>query len=250
MFRSLRGRLLLAGVLGALAAPGVAGACSLTQYRDSGRYVGGDLATQVAARAEMIQIVTVAARHTVTRTFSRGDFYLRFGDMELPDDYPEYIDFFAFELRPVETLKGAEPVDPLFFEHSLRVGGYDQTEFPTNSREDDSEGRAFNSLPGWLFDRPGHDGFAFHGASEHSGLGGGPCNPPYALEVGQTLVALRMSDGQLYPADGAFPLGIDVEFRDGQNQRRRFQINMQSLVPISGADDPFVVRLKAALAAQ
>ena len=250
LFRSLRGCLLLAGALGVLSAPGVAGACSPTQYRDSGRYVGGDLATQVAARADMIQIVTVAARHTVTRTFSRGEFYLQFGDMELPDGYPEYIDFFAFELRPVETLKGAEPVDPLFFEDSLRIGGYDQAEFPGRSREDASEGRAFNSVPEWLFDRPGHNGFAFHGASEDSGLGGGPCNPPYALEVGQTLVALRDSTGRLYPADGAFPLGIDVEFRNGQNQRSRFHINMQSLVPISGPDDPFVVRLKAALAAR
>lgn len=237
-------------MLSLLSVPGVADACSLRQYRDDGHYVGGDLATQIAAKAEMIQIVTVAARHTVTRTFSRGDFYLQYGDMELPDGYPEYIDFFAFELHSVETLKREEQPDALFFESSLRIGGYDQADFRALSRQQAGESRALNSLPQWLFERPGHDGYAFIGASEYSGLGGGMCSAPYALEVGQTLVALRKSDGRLYPAEGAFPLGIDVEFLDGQNERRRFQVNMQSLVPVSGADDPFVLRLKAALAAQ
>jgi hypothetical protein len=55
--------------------------------------------------------------------------------------------------------------------------------------------------------------------------------------------------GRFYPAEGAFPLAIDVEFRLSQSRRsERFAFNLQSLVPIDGDADPFLTRVRQAMA--
>lgn len=227
-----------------------AAACSLVSFRDNGQYVGGDLTAQIAAKADTIQIVTVKTRRLVHRTFTQGEWYLQFGDTDVPEGRPEYTDVFAFELEPVETLKvGGSPVDFLY-EKELRIAGYDPGVFGSTPQGESSVPASHpNSLPVWLLERPGDGGYAFIGAAEGSGLGGGECAEPYFLEVGQTLVALRDSLGRLYPADGAFPLPIEAEFRLPNGRANKVTLNMQSLIPINGPDDPFLGRLRLALAA-
>lgn len=224
-------------------------ACSLFHHADNGRYVGGDLVTQVAAKAELIQIVRVRAKHIVTRTYSLGGWYLDTGETDVPDHYPEFVDQFVFELEVIDTLKGALTADNWLVDRNLRMLGYDATVLNVVAAPAPSEARPHpNRLPGWLLDRPGDGGYAFIAANENSDLSLGSCALPYILEVGQTLVALRRSDGRLYPSDGAFPLRIDVEFNTGERRRRREHLTMQSLIPVTGADDPFVTRLNEAIA--
>lgn len=228
-----------------------AAACSLVSYSNNGRYIGGDLASQISTKADTIQIVRVTAKHLVRRTYSRGAWYVDFGDFDVPNDRPEFTDEFVFELSVVETLKDGPRPPEFLYENSPRILGYDRSAFRdliADASEDVDTQSHPNSLPIWLLDRPGDHGYAFIGAAEGSGLGGGECSSPYMLDVGQTLVALRDSMGRLYPAAGAFPLEIDVEFATGQRRNRRFALNMQSLVPVSGPDDPFVGRLRQALA--
>lgn len=227
-----------------------AAACSLVSYTNNGRYIGGDLTSQISTKADTIQIVRVTAKHLIRRTYSRGEWYLNFGDFDVPNDRPEFTDEFVFELSVVETLKDGPRPEEFLYESSPRILGYDRSalrDLIADASEDVDAQSHPNSLPIWLLDRPGDDGYAFIGAAEGSGLGGGECFSPYMLDVGQTLVALRDSMGRLYPAVGAFPLEIDVEFATGQRRNRRFALNMQSLVPVSGLDDPFVARLREAL---
>jgi len=228
-----------------------AAACSLVSYTNNGRYIGGDLASQISAKADTIQIVRVTARHLVHRTYSRGSWFLEFGDFEVPEYQPEFIDQFVFELSVVETLKNETPAGGLFYERSPRILGYDMLLWSTLTSEEGEGGDPVphpNKVPIWLMDRPGDGGYAFIGASADSGLGLGECARPYMLEVGQTLVALRDQHGRLYPPSGGFPLEIDVEFQTEARRARRFGMNMQSLVPVTGPDDPFVLRLREALA--
>lgn len=234
--------------IGAVAAGGTADACSLVSYSDNGRYLGGDLLAQVTAKADTIQIVKVSAKHLVSRTYTDGDWYLRFGDTSVPAGMPDYTDEFVFELDPVETLKIGSGSSGPVYENHLRIRGYGPEALQGWGEEETQSAFRPNALPDWLLERPGNDGYAFIGASDDAGLGGGECSSPYVLEVGQTLVAFRDSLGRLYPASGAFPLEIDVEFRAGR-QKRRFNLNMQSLVPIAGPDDAFVAHLRQALAA-
>lgn len=228
--------------LAAVSVGGAANACSLVRFGDNGQYVGGDLPTQIAAKADTVQIVRVVGKYLVRRTYSEGEWYLSFGNTEVPEGYPEFIDEFVFALEPVETLRrGADPTD-FAYERDLRIRGFGPVAAerlpPAHP----------NALPGWLSESPGRDGYVFIGASEHAGLGGGECAGPYMLEVGQTLLAFRDSIGRLYPSSGAFPLKIDVSFLTNQRQREEFAINMQSLIPISGSDDPFVASIREALA--
>jgi len=205
------------------------------------------LLAQATAKADTIQIVRVSAKHLVSRTYTEGDWYLQFGDTNVPAGSPEFIDEFVFELEPIETLKVSSVGPDYVYENNLRIRGYGPEAL--GSFGEDTQGEFHpNALPDWLLDRPGDDGYAFIGASKDAGLGGGECFSPYVLDVGQTLVAFRDSLGRLYPALGAFPLEIKVEFRAGR-QKRRFNLSMQSLVPIAGPDDAFVAHLRQALAA-
>lgn len=232
---------------------GAAQACSLVSFADNGRYVGGDLVSQISTKADTIQIVRVTARHLVHRTYTRGSWFMDFGDFDVPDDRPEFIDQFVFELSVVETLKSQAPPIDFLYENRPRIMGYDRSALSGTGGEHDEAAEAGphpNSLPAWLFERPGDGGYAFIGASDHSGLGTGECSSPYFLEVGQTFVALRDSLGRLYPAAGAFPLEVDVEFLTGNRRTDRFALRMQSLVPVSGPEDPFVIRLRQAVASR
>jgi hypothetical protein len=220
----------------------------LVRYADNGRYVGGDLVTQIAGKADVIQLVRVTEKRIVTRTYSLGRWYLEFGETEIPDHQPEYVDHFVFTLEAVESLKGTLDAEPWLIEPVPRVLGYDTSVVGSGAYPVSPEGRRHpNSLPAWIFDRPADGGYAFIGASEDAGLGGGECFSPYLLEVGQLFVALRMSDGRLYPPGGGFPLEIDVELVPQEGPRRRESINMQSLIPIASADDPLVGSLRRAV---
>jgi len=230
-------------------APEPARACSLQHYADDGRYVGGDLVAQVAAEADLIQLVRVTQKRIVTRSFTLGDWYLRFGDTEMPADRPEYIDHFVFTLEGFDTLKGELDSEPWLLEDPLRVVGYEFSLFGSGAYPVPLEGRRHpNSLPAWFFDHPADRGYAFIGASEDAGLGGGECASPYFLEVGQIFIALRMSDGRLYPSGGGFPLEMDVELSTEGGGRRREALNMQSLIPITAPDDLLVSNLRRAVA--
>ncbi|HZW15921.1 MAG TPA: hypothetical protein VFF66_06665 [Brevundimonas sp.] len=230
------------------AAPEAARACSLQHYVDNGRYVGGDLIAQAAAKADLIQIVRVTQRRIVTRYYTLGDWYLQFGDTEVPADRPEYIDHFVFTLESVDTLKGELEEEPWLLEDPLRVLGYDFSLFGGEAYPASLEARRHpNSLPEWAFDRPADRGYAFIGASEDAGLGGGECARPYFLEVGQLFIAFRRSDGRLYPPGGGFPLEIDVELSTEDGRRRRKTLNMQALIPVLSPDDTLVLRLRGAV---
>lgn len=233
---------------GLIAASPVAVACSLVEFRDNGRYVGGDLVSQIANKADTIQIVQVTDRYLVNRAYSLGRWYLGSGDTDLPANYPEYIDQFAFAFDVVETLKMDGDPDYFIYDKELRIVGYEMAVLEPDPEVLGSPHP--NRLPSWLMDRPGDDGYAFIGANPDAGLGGGECSMPYFLEVGQQFVALRDSLGRLYPASGAFPLVLETEFLTGSRRRERLPLNMQSLVPISGPADPFVSRLRQSVAAR
>ena len=246
--RSL-GRVLAAATVLATASFGQpASACSLVRHSDNGRYLGGDLITQIGAKAEVIQVVRVRAKHIVTRTYSLGSWYLDTGEMDVPDRYPEYVDQFVFELEVIDTLKGTLASEPWLVDKAPRVLGYETTVFGSGAYPvPPPEGAPHpNRLPDWLFDGPAVAGYAFIGADDNAGLSGGECASPYFLEVGQTLIALRRSDGRLYPAGGGFPLEIDVDFANERGRRERGHLNMQSLIPITGSDDPLLDRLRQA----
>lgn len=225
-------------------------ACSLVHYADNGRYVGGDLATQIAAKTDLIQLVRVTEKRIVTRTYTLGSWYLQFGTTDIPEHQPEYIDRFVFTLEAVDTLKGALDEKPWLLEATPRVEGYDFSVFASSDHSAVPEGDGLhpNRLPEWVLSRPADDGYAFIGASQDAGLGSGECFSPYFLEVGQVFIALRRSDGRLYPPTGGFPLEIDVELVPERGSRRREALNMQSLIPVSGPEDPFLRVLQQRLA--
>jgi len=246
--RALGRVLAAAAVLATASFAQPAPACSLVHHLDDGRYRGGNLITQIAAKAEVIQVVQVRAKHIVTRTYSLGSWYLDTGELDIPDRFPEYVDQFVFEFEVIDTLKGALASEPGLIDKNPRILGYESTVFGSGAYPvppPDSVPHP-NRLPDWLFDRPAVDGYAFIGADEDAGLGGGECASPYFLEVGQMLVALRRSDGRLYPASGGFPLEIDVDFATERGRRERGHLNMQTLIPITGMDDPFLGQLRQA----
>jgi len=179
-----------------------ADACTLVGYADSGRYVGGDLATQIARKADTIQLVRVTARHLYRRTYSEGESYLQFGPGEVPDNRPDFVNEYVYELAVVETLKGAAQAGSEYYENHPRILGYDAGEWRDFYRQHDATSlipERFNALPDWLTTQPGHDGMAFTGgAEEGAGLGSGQCNGPYFIEVGQAFIVFRDSMGRLY----------------------------------------------------
>jgi len=182
----------------------------------------------------------------VSRTYTAGKWYLDFGYHEVPAHLPEYTDEFVFELEPVETLRVSDYASDLMYESNLRVRGFSPAALDRFGSAKPQSDLHPNAIPDWLLERPGDNGYAYAGASEYAGLGGGECNPPYVLELGQTLVAFRNTNGNLYPISGAFPLEIEVEFSDSRG-KQHFKTRLQSLIPISGSDDPIVARLRAAL---
>ena len=200
-----------------------ASACSSVKFADNGRYVGGDLITQIARKANTIQIVTVTERYLVSRSYSLGWWYLSYGDTDLPPEFPEYRDEFAFKLEVVETLKMEADPDHPIYNSSLRIEGSDSVwgeDIPAGAGDFDHP----NRLPPWLLERPGDDGYAFAAANPN----GGTCAMGYVLEVGQQFLALRDSVGRLYPASGAFPLEIDAEFRWQAGRTERLRLNIRS----------------------
>lgn len=233
--------------LGVVMSPSAALACSLVEFQDDGRYVNGNLIAQIARKADTIQIVRVTHKYLVHRAYSLGGWYLNYGDTDLPADYPEFTEQFVFGFEVDQTLKMEGDPNHVIYDDEPRVLGYDTSVMGDQSGAAPGGFSHPNQLPPWLTQRPGNEGYAFQGADQTSGLGGGQCSPPYVLEVGQQFIALRDSLGRFYPASGAFPLEIDAEFRWQSGRTERLPLRMQSLVPISGPDDLFVQSLRAAI---
>lgn len=218
-----------------------AAACEYVRYADNGRYVGGNLITQIARKANTIQIVTVTEQHLVSRSYTRGWWFLNYGNTDVPPEFPEYTDYFAFRLDVVETLK--IEADDFPYNSVLRLEASDVSRWNEFADHENKELLHPNQLPPWFIERPGDNGYAFVAEKWH----GQDCNIGYVLEVGQQFVALRDSSGRLYPASGRRALELDVEFGSRTGQTEQFSLNMQSLIPISGPDDPFVLSLRAAI---
>ncbi|MBO9502691.1 hypothetical protein [Brevundimonas sp. A19_0] len=235
-------------ILSAVAWIGVTGtapaaACEFRRFPDNGRYVGGNLISQIARKADTIQIVIVAEQYLVTRDYTRGRWFLDSGTTDVPPEVPAYRDYFAFGLQVTETLKMEADPDRFPYQSGIRVHGFD-----TNGWDEEIDPRSENflhpnHLPSWFLERPGNNGYAFFAESWYDR----DCATGYVLEVGQQFIALRDSSGRLYPASGAFPLEIDVEFGSRSGRPEQFPLNMQSLIPISGPDDPIVTSLRAAI---
>jgi hypothetical protein len=236
----------LALVLTAIAGIGVAGsspaaACEFHRFPDNGRYVGGDPISQIARKANTIQIVTVAEQYLVSRAYTRGGWFLDHGNTNVPPEFPEYWDYFAFRLDVLETLK--IEADDFPYDSVLRLEASDTARWNKFVDHDSEEILHPNQLPEWFLERPGDNGYAFVAEKWH----GQDCATGYVLEVGQQFVALRDSSGRLYSASGARALELDVEFGSRSRRPEQFPLNMQSLIPISGPDDPIVTSLRAAI---
>ncbi|WP_370238451.1 hypothetical protein [Brevundimonas sp.] len=235
-------------ILSAVAWIGVAGsapvaACEYRRFPDNGRYVGGNLISQIARKADTIQIVIVAEQYLVNRRYTRGWWFGNYGTTDVPPEVPAYSDDFVFGLEVTETLKMEADPNRFPYEAGIRVYGSDTREWDD---EIDPRSENFlhpNHLPPWFLERPGNNGYAFVAESWYNR----DCATGYVLEVGQQFIALRDSSGRLYPASGAFPLEIDVEFGARSRRPEQFPLNMQSLIPISGPDDPLVTSLRAAI---
>lgn len=235
-------------ILSAVAWIGVAGsapvaACEYQRFPDNGRYVGGNLISQIARKADTIQIVVVTEQYLVNRSYTRGWWFMNWGSTDVPPEFPAYSDEFAFGLEVTETLKMEADPDRFPYQSGIRVHGSD-----TNGWDEEIDPRSENflhpnHLPSWFLERPGNNGYAFVAESWYDR----DCAIGYVLEVGQQFIALRDSSGRLYPASGAFPLEIDVEFGSRSGRPEQFPLNMQSLIPISGPDDPLVTSLRAAI---
>ncbi len=209
-----------------LAAAGEARACVLGIAPESRAYVGGDLPTQIAQKASVIQIVRVASRAELEGSGGA-----------VPRQPPNGT--FKFRLVPVETLKADLTLwdrdRPLEFEGYAGKQRYFWRKFPPMPwDEPKSDLSPPLDSPPELALYPTELGYT------------NSCQNGMSLQLGDLYVALRSESGALYSTsmnvDQSLRLHADVSF-DG---RRRKQI-IPSLIPISSISDPIVLRLKKAL---
>lgn len=209
-------------------------------FRDGGRYVRGDLVTQIAERAQTIQIVRVVHRMPIG-VDSRGS------------------RIHAFQFEVIETLaqrrNGRAP-------GPFSLDGYERIRsVPTRDgfRTRD-EGEVW--LPPEALDRPGGaDGYFMLQTPGPEHLSRSSCDLPMYVELGEEFVVLRQSNGQLYAFDrflvpgdhdeqGAAPLPIYYSY---DAHSRTLSSNAEvtvapPLVRIESRQDAFLVRLRVALA--
>jgi hypothetical protein len=139
-------------------------ACSLQQFADNGRYVGGDLVVQAVRKADTIQIVRAESRRLFRRTYSDGQWFLQFGRNDVPEIMTEYVDEFVYEFVVVETIKGGPNINPDFYEQPPRIRAYGLPEWRDFYRRrnlDSTTDFRPNALPEYVLITPGHDGYVF-----------------------------------------------------------------------------------------
>jgi hypothetical protein len=225
-----------------LAAPD-ASACSLaTVFRDGGRYVGGDLVTQIAERAHTIQLVR--AVHRMPIGADQGGEHTYAFQFEVVATLVHQDTFWPWDRQPVPgafSLDGYESLRSLLTPNGFRT--MDEVEI---------------WLPRDALDQPGTlDGYLQLHAPGPVHLNRGSCGWPMRVELGEQFVALRDASGRLY----AFPdWGVSSEnAQPNQPLRIRFAYAPDSgvvestasppLIRIESRHDPILARLRNALIA-
>lgn len=235
-------RIAAAAALVAMLLTPSAWACSMSPvFRDGGRYLGGDLVTQIAERAQTIQIVRAVHRMPISVGSPRSE------------------RVYAFQFDVVATLAQRSP-GPSPGPFSL--DGYERVRsVPTRDgfRTPDP-GEVW--LPPEAVDRPGDaDGYRRLQIPGPEHLSRGSCDLPMYVELGEEFVVLRQADGQLYAFDrfaipgeddeqGAEPLPIYFSYMPisrSIDPTTGEMIPAPPLVRIESRDDAFLVRLRAAL---
>ncbi|MCX7357707.1 MAG: hypothetical protein NT015_06145 [Alphaproteobacteria bacterium] len=210
-------------------------------FRGGGRYVGGDLVTQIAERAQTIQIVRVVHRMPIGAD-SRG------------------ATIYAFQFEVIETLaqrrNGLAP-------GPFSLDGYERIRsVPTHDgfRTRD-EGEIWLSPE--ALDRPGGaDGYFILQTPGPEHPSRSSCDLPMYVELGEEFVVLRQSNGRLYAFDrflapgdhdeqDTVSLPIYYSYHASSRNTRSSSAEVTvapPLVRIESRQDAFLVRLRAALA--
>jgi len=221
-----------------------ASACSMAPvFRDGGRYVGGDLTAQIAETAETIQIV---------RAVHRMPIGVAPGDRRI----------YAFQFEVVATL--AHPAAFWPWDRRAAPGAFSLDGFERIRSVPTPDGyRTQDAVEIWLprdaVDRPGTlDGFWQLHAPGPVHLNGSSCGWPMHVELGEEFVVLRQASGALYAFESF--ANLDLVEEGAQPLLIAFAYNAHSqvidtnpappLVRIESRDDPFLVRLRAALASE
>lgn len=225
----------------ALLASSRADACSTARvFHDGGRYVGGDLPTQIAARAYTVQLVQARRGTQIGRTPETNGCCL-----------PPLEPIFRFSFVVLETLADRDWIIPLALGRSTAPSAFQLDAFQRPHADDETAEPWM--LPSML-DRPGSDdGYYALRAPAPVSLSGGSCGWPMWIEEGDLFVALRARDGELYAFAGP---GVDdsreplmVEFSYRPQSRLIERANIPPLLRITGRDDPVYIRIREALLA-
>lgn len=245
-------------------------ACVPATFSDAGRYIGGDLPTQIASKAATIQVVRATGRHLISRTDNMAERFAVTGEWPNESEYApawaegRYRETYVYEFRVVETLKGG----------AFRPSGWDHADIlriraRPFEEEHSSDIRAAYQRP-WIFplsrlDAPG-DPFADRPpgaqrpASESTYAsfpldlapagGGDDCVPEFRLAIGDSYLVLRDEDGRPYFArneDYRRVGGLPIEAQFGDNPGTHITFYAPALVRIDGPRDPYLARVRAAL---
>jgi len=248
-----------------------ADACIPLVLRDQGRYVGGDLAEQIARKAATIQIVRATERHLLSRTDRSAEAFYASGEWPDESEYEpmwapgryRYVYVYVFEV--IETLKGGEFQRDVVDQGLLRIMSEPLEE------EHSSDIRDVFERP-WIFplsrldvpgarldpDVPPGATIRNRGALKYAALPmdyrpagqGGDCTGEFRLAIGDTYVVLRNEHGRPYFAGAGPELGgglpIEAQFGDG-TATQKMTLHAPALVRLSGPDDQYLIRLRDAL---
>ncbi len=248
-----RAVVLIALLVASSVTPDEARACSPARWPDNGRYVGGDLATQIAAKADTIQLVRVRERHLLSRIDNRVEYFQRVGrwpderDIGVPRARYRQVYLYLFDV--VESLKGRDIFDHRYAGDPIRITAY-------AAEEADEPGARWWASQPWvsesLLSAPGISHMnALPVPQPAEGLD--TCQPRVLLELGAYYLVLRDRTGRVYfrhefgalynnEDDG----GLSVTVAVGQSTP--FTIDAPPIAHVSGADDPYVTALRAAVA--
>lgn len=195
-------------------------------FHDGGRYVGGDLAAQIADRAVTVQLVRVAHR------------------MPMGGEHEGAV--IAFQFHVIATLARGWGSSSLY----RNLPG----DFSLAAFERPHSRQAEVWLRADALDRPGSsEGYLQLGAPAPANLSGHRCGWPMEIALGEEFIALRDTRGGLYAFTGrvgdqsAPPLLIDFVY--SPTQRAIHSLDAPPLIRIEGQRDPIYLRIRDALAA-
>ncbi len=215
-----------------------ADACVPLTYADDVRYVGGDLAEQIAREAHTIQVVEVRSRHLLSRHFSSAEIFWNRGQRPNPSAAERYRDIYVFELFPVETLKGGVDTST-----PIRARGLDLSDDPMLWQ-------SFGGMVELILDEPAPERRVIRPVAVDP-YENTPCDFALALHLGERYLVLRDEAGRvLVPYRQAEEwigaLSIDLEnVRTGE----RYTAEAPGVMSVSTAPE-FLARVRAALQAR